>query len=481
MAVEQELAFASALEQAELIRSRTVSPVELVEVYLERIDRLNPELNCYLTVAYESARAAAEGAEVGLARRQPDLPPFHGVPIAIKDMADTAGIRTTWGSAGYRDRVPERDAYVVRKLKSAGFIVLGKTNTPEFASGSTDPVGYGPCRNPWNPERTVFGSSGGAGSALAAGLCPIAHGSDAGGSIRLPAGACGVVGLKPSRGRVSNELPGWDLLLQEGPLARTVADAAAMLDTIQGYAPGDPFWAPQLQRPFREEAGADPGRLRIGFMTDVKDGTPPGDGSVYARAAVPAQAEVQEAVRAVAEKLEGLGHSVAEEAPDWGGWELSPVLMWGYTAPWLAMEDELPPFSVLDPIQQKALEMIRKVSLKDYVKMMNAGQRRAREVVSFWNDHDILVLPTVAGPASRIEELRDAEGGPSRDLPIGPFCFFWNVTGQPAISLPLATFSDGMPLGVQLVAAPGAEATLIRVSAQLEAAMAGPRRRPAVS
>src|SRR5499433_772737 len=238
MAVEQELAFASALEQAELIRSRTVSPVELVEVYLERIDRLNPELNCYLTVAYESARAAAEGAEVGLARRQPDLPPFHGVPIAIKDMADTAGIRTTWGSAGYRDRVPERDAYVVRKLKSAGFIVLGKTNTPEFASGSTDPVGYGPCRNPWNPERTVFGSSGGAGSALAAGLCPIAHGSDAGGSIRLPAAACGVVGLKPSRGRVSNELPGWDLLLQEGPLARTVADAAAMLDTIQGYAPG---------------------------------------------------------------------------------------------------------------------------------------------------------------------------------------------------------------------------------------------------
>jgi amidase len=306
----------------------------------------------------------------------------------------------------------------------------------------------------------------------------LAHGSDAGGSIRLPASACGVVGLKPSRGRVSNELPGWDMLLQEGPIARTVADAAAMLDAIQGYAPGDPFWAPPPTRPFVEEARTDPGRLRIGFLTDVP-AREKADDIVYSHDNDPTDAESQAAVRAVAASLAGLGHDVAEEAPDWGGWDLGAVLMWGYTAPWLAMEEELPPFEVLDPIQQVSLEMIRKVSLKDYMRMMNDGVRRTRDIVSFWDNHDILVMPTVGAPTPRVDELREPDGKPSPKLRIGPFCFIWNVTGQPAISLPLATFSDGMPLGVQMVGAPGDEATLLRLAGQLEAAFPQSKRRPA--
>ncbi|HSC27476.1 MAG TPA: amidase, partial [Vicinamibacterales bacterium] len=231
--MDNELAFTSALEQRDLVRRREVSPSELVELYLERIEQLNPQLDAFLTVATDHARAAARAAEKEFAasRDNADLPPFLGVPISIKDLNDTAGIRTTHATAAWRDRVPDEDDEVVARIRRAGFIILGKTNTPEFGSRAvTQSPAYPSGRNPWDVSRTCGGSSGGAGAAVAAGLGAVAQGSDGGGSIRIPSGWNGVFGIKPSRGRVSSA-PGpqsWNAT--NGPIARTVADAAALLD-----------------------------------------------------------------------------------------------------------------------------------------------------------------------------------------------------------------------------------------------------------
>src|SRR5437588_1174786 len=229
--MDDDLAFASAHELAELIRTREVSPRELGELYAIRIEKLNPQLNAYITLSLDRAMDDARKAEAELGGD--DLPRFLGVPISIKDLNDTAGIRTTQGSAAFADRIPDTDDDVVAVLKRAGFIILGKTNTPEFGNGPwTDPLAFGPTRNPWDAERTPGGSSGGAAAALAAGLCPISQGSDGGGSIRIPSSCCGLFGIKPSRGRVPAPERPASLLSQNGPIARTVADAAAMLDAL---------------------------------------------------------------------------------------------------------------------------------------------------------------------------------------------------------------------------------------------------------
>lgn len=473
--LDQELAFTSALELAHLVRNRVVKCAELVDLFLERIDRLNPALNAFLTVPAEQARGEAARADAST-RYLHSLPPFYGVPIGIKDMADTAGIRTTLGSGAYRSRVPTYDSYVVTRLKQAGFIVIGKTNTPEFASGCTDPLAYGPCRNPWAVDRTVLGSSGGSAAAVAAGLCSLAHGSDAGGSIRLPAGACGVVGLKPSRGRVSNEMTGSELLVQEGPLTRTVADAAAFLDCIHGPVVGDPYWAPPPDRPFLKEVGSDPGSLRVAFMCDLPD-VEPTAGTLY-NFSSPTSPEVAEAIRLTVATLAGLGHAVSEGGPDWGGADFVNAMIWGQAAPWLAMGSSLPSFDLLDPIQRHSLSQLESLPTRTYFSMTFAALRRAREVVRFWDEVDVLLLPTSSGRPNLISELRDAEGLPSRHLNIGPFCYFWNITGQPAISLPIAQDSLGLPIGVQLIGRPGDEATLLRLASQLEMALPWRSRRP---
>lgn len=452
--------------------------MELMDLYLDRIARIDSQLNCFITVPAELARKEAARAEREVVKGT-QLPPFFGVPIGIKDMSDTAGIRTTWGSEGFRDRIPDQDAYVVRRLKDAGFIVIGKTNTPEFASGCTDPIAYGPCRNPWDTERTVLGSSGGSAAAVASGLCPVALGSDAGGSIRLPAAVCGVVGLKPARGRVSTQMAGSEFLVQEGPLTRAVADAAAILDCLGGPVTGDPYWAQPPIRPFLEEVGCDPGRLRIAYMTGLGD-VDTSSASLYGFSSGTAPG-VAEAVRRAASALAAQGHYVTEAGPDWGGGEFANAMVWGNTAPWLAAEADLPPVAVLDPIQQHSLSELRDLKLKDFFAMTHGALRRARQVVRFWDRYDVLILPTVSGPPNLISELRDDAGLPARDLRIGPFCFFWNITGQPAISLPLAQDSAGLPIGVQLVGRPADEATLLRVSAQLEVAMPWAQRRPALT
>jgi len=261
-----DLAFTPAREQAAMVRRGDVTPSELVESYLARIERIDPTLDAYLTVAADAAGDAARAAEDRLAAG--DDAPFLGVPISVKDLVDTAGIRTTHGTAAWHDRVPEHDAEVVRRLRAAGFVVLGKTNTPQLGCrATTESPKFPTCRNPWDTTRHAGGSSGGAASALAAGLCPISLGSDGGGSIRIPAGWCGVFGIKPSRGRVSSAPRPTPWASVIGPIARTVDDAAALLDVIAGYVTGDPWWAPPPARPFVDEVGADHGRLRVAVTT----------------------------------------------------------------------------------------------------------------------------------------------------------------------------------------------------------------------
>ena len=293
--------FASATEHARLIRAGEVSSVELVRLYLERIERLDPELNAFVTVRAEEALAEARAADAALGEG-----PFHGVPIAVKDLTATAGIRTTYSSRAFADNVPDFDTAVVRRIREAGFVIVGKTNTPEFGTTAfTESELNGATRNPWNPERTVGGSSGGAAAAVAASLLPLAHGTDGGGSIRIPASCCGVFGLKPSRGRVSTApFPSLEGLSTSGPISRSVADAAGFLDVIAGYEPGDPWWMPSPERPFADEVGEEPGRLRIAFTS-----TPPYD--------TPVDPDCVRAVESAATLLARLGHEVVEATPPW--------------------------------------------------------------------------------------------------------------------------------------------------------------------
>src|SRR6516165_2959728 len=272
---KSDLVFTSATEQAELIRRRKLSPVELIQIYLERIEKLNPSLLAYVTVEPEHALRAAREAERTLAREEANLPPFLGVPVSVKDLDHVAGMRTTFSSKVFADYIATEDAAYVRRIKEAGFIILGKTNTPEFGTSLTVSELNGVCRNPWNTELSAAGSSGGAGAAVAAGLCPVAHGSDGGGSIRLPSTWGGIVGLKPPRGGVSLA-PGLGELIAghavEGPMTRTVRDCAALLDVMAGYETGDPYWAPPPHRPFVEEVGAAPGKLRVALTTTAQAG-----------------------------------------------------------------------------------------------------------------------------------------------------------------------------------------------------------------
>ncbi len=458
-----ELAFLPATEQARLVREREVSPVELVELYLERIARLDPDLGAYVTVRGEEALAEA--------RAKADAPaaaPFHGVPISLKDLDTTAGTRTTFSSRAFARNVPTFDLAHVARLKAAGFIVLGKTNTPEFGTTAfTDSPLNGPCRTPWDLSRNAGGSSGGAASALAAGLCAIAQGSDGGGSIRIPASCCGVLGFKASRGRISGApfVPGIGLGTT-GPLARTTVDAAAFLDAVCGYEWGDPFPAPEPERPFAEEVGTDPGRLRIALTT-----VPPLDTEV--------DAACLDAARDAANLLASLGHEVEEAAPDWGGegmmtdfkpvWQTAPA-MYGVTDP-----------SVLTPLNQAFLQAAETTTSNVYAAAVTRLQVRARKIASFWSDYDLLLTPTLAmlpAPLGWETEPEDPWQQFDRAASFTPFTAAFNVTGQPAMSVPLYWTEEGIPVGVQLVGPPLGDALLLRVASQLEAARPWADRRP---
>jgi len=459
-----ELAFAPALEQAARVRAGDVSPLELVDLYLERIERLDPELNAYVTVDAEGARAAAADPANG---------PFRGVPIPIKDLNETAGLRTTYSCKAFADHVPATDAGVVRRIREAGFVIIGKTNTPEFGSiAMTESELNGDCRNPWDRSRTPGGSSGGAAAAVAAGLAPVAHASDGGGSIRIPASCCNLFGLKPSRGRVSPAPYGSGSLGlgTSGPIARTVRDAAALLDVMAGYAPGDFYVAPEPERSFLAEADLPPGRLRVAVTT-----TPPID--------VPVDPACGEAVRVAAELLAELGHDVVEATPDWRSddaidqftriWQIGPAIS--------GVED----LALLEPLNRMLAEQARATPSPEAAQAVVRLQALARRIVALWEDVDVVVSPTLALPPVPIGwTWADADGDPavafSKQWQWTPFTAIVNVTGQPAMSVPIHRTEDGLPVGVHVIGRPFAEATLLRLAAQLEDARPWGEARPLV-
>ena len=458
-----ELAFLPATEQARLVRERNVSPVELVELYLERIERLDPQLGSYVTARGEEALAEAR-AKAG----EPAVAPFHGVPISLKDLEVTAGIRTTFSSRAFASNVPDFDLAHITRLKAAGFVILGKTNTPEFGTTAfTDSSLNGPCRTPWDLTRNAGGSSGGAGAALAAGLCAIAQGSDGGGSIRIPASCCGVFGFKASRGRVSNApfVSGIGLGTT-GPLARTVADAAAYLDVVCGYEWGDPFPAAPPERPFAEEIGVDPGRLRVAFTTEAPDEFGVDEACIAA-------------VRDAADLLASLGHEVEEAAPDWGG----PNLMADFKPVWQTAPALYPitDSSVLSPLNQAFLQGALETTSGAYAAAISRLQLRARRIVSLWSRYDLLLTPTLALPPALVgweTEPDDPWEQFDRAARFTPFTAAFNITGQPAMSVPLHWSAANLPIGVQLVGSPLGDAQLFRVAAQLETARPWADRRP---
>jgi amidase len=445
--------FTPALELAERIRAREVSSVELVELYLERIERYDGVLNSYVTVDADGALAAA---------REPRDGPFAGVPISIKDLTETAGLRTTLSTKALAENVPAFDTATVRRIRDAGFVVLGKTNTPEFGTiGMTESELNGACRNPWDTSRTPGGSSGGAGAATAAALCPIAHASDGGGSVRIPASCCGLVGIKPSRGRVSPAPWGSGSLGlgTNGPLARTVRDAAALLDVMTGPETGDAFFAPTPERTFLAEAELEPGRLRVAFTVQ-----PPVD--------VPVDETCAAAVLDAAALLSELGHDVREATPLWNDPELVEhfVRIWQVGPAAMGID-----FELLEPINRALAEDAVRTPSPDMTVSVYRLQAAARRIVAFWDDVDVLVTPTLALPPVPIGwTFEDTGGDPHaafmRQFLFTPFTAIFNVTGQPATSLPLHRNDDGLPIGVQFVGRPFAEATLVRLAAQVEQA-----------
>ncbi|MGH3319618.1 MAG: amidase [Streptosporangiaceae bacterium] len=455
----------TALEQATAIRDRKLSPAEITEHYLRRVERHDRELGAYITVTADLARDQARVAEQTVADTNDAdaLPPLHGVPVPIKDLNMVAGVRTTFGSRVYADFVPPVEDTVATLIRGAGAILLGKTNTPEFGLPCyTENAVAPPARTPWDTARSAGGSSGGAAAAVAAGLAPVAQGSDGGGSIRIPSSVCGLVGLKPSRGRVSGGpiLADVSGLPVNGPLARTVRDAAALLDVMAVPQPGDPYWLPRPAESFLACADRDPRRLRVGRY----------------RTPVVADVDLHPDCVAAYEQATGLlteiGHEVVEVDPPFGAGVVPAFeTLWSVLAainpvdP--AREEELLPFTRW--LRQRG----RGPSAVEYAQAVATLQLVSRQAVQAVHGCDAVLTPTLAAPPARVGGIRD-DADPARDfaaqMAFTPFTATYNVTGQPAVSLPLYWDADGLPIGVMLSARPGDEATLIALSAQLERA-----------
>ena len=470
-----ELATLDATAQAELVRRRVLSPRELVDAAIARIERVNPQVNAIITPLFEQARDAAAGP----------LPqgPFTGVPFLLKDLiAAYAGVPLTAGSAVLRNYVPAYDSELVRRYKRAGLIVVGKTNTPEFGiPPTTEPIAYGATRNPWDLSRSSGGSSGGSSAAVAARMVPMAHGNDGGGSIRIPASCCGLFGLKPTRGRTPLGPDQGDLmngLVVEHALTRSVRDSAALLDATAGPDIGDPYYAPPQLRPFREEVGADPGRLRIAF-------------SAHAPTGVAVHEECVRAVRDAAALCAELGHRVEEAAPVFDQVVLTRAFITLYAASaaknMAAIEREglTVRREQFEPITWALHEMGTQVNAGAYLLALQDLQRVSRDVARFFTTYDLWLTPVLAEPPLPLGTFdaswEDPLKGFFRAGELCPFTPICNATGQPAMSMPLHWSAGGLPIGSHFVARFGDEAMLFRLAAQLEAARPWADRRAPVS
>jgi amidase len=478
MGIANDIASLDATAQAELVRNGSVSATELVEAAIEGAQRVNPSINAIIHPRYEAAIAEADSPGSG---------PFAGVPMVVKDLGCVMkGEPHHFGNGalkaiGYRSPV---DSALYRRFREAGFVAIGRTNAPEMGSTiTTEPLAYGPSRNPWNLDYSTGGSSGGSAAAVAAGIVAVGHANDGGGSIRVPASECGLVGLKPSRGRVSQApLIGeaWAGATIDGCVTRSVRDTAAVLDAISGYEPGDPYVAPAFTRPLVDEVGADPGRLRIGVL----DRSPN----------VASHPDCEAAIAGAVKLLESLGHHVDDTSPaaltDSGFPDRFITTVAVATAHDLRILEGIlgRPLADgdLEPANTFYGELGKSVSAADYLLTLTAQHAWGRELISWWHPtdgsvgHDLLVTPVIAAPPPPIGYLSGPEGA-MRVIELLQFTAQFNVTGQPAISLPLYWTADGLPVGVQLVAGFGREDLLVRIASQLEAAQPWVSRRPPVS
>ena len=474
MTESNEFALIDAVGQAELVRTRRVKSIELVNAAIERIEARNPLLNAVVTTMYESAKEAASSA----------IPagPFAGVPFLLKDfLAEYAGTRFTEGSSFLGEFVPDEDSELVKRYKRAGLITVGKTNTAELALGSTtEPRLFGPTRNPWDTSRTPGGSSGGAAAAVAAGMVPMAHGNDACGSIRIPASCCGVFGLKPTRARNPLGPHFGDLfsgLVAEHALTRSVRDSAELLDATSGPDLGDPYPSPPATRPFLQEVGVDPGPLRIAFTDKTSIGTE-------------VHPDCVAAVRDAAALCAELGHDVVEAAPTFDGESLwlsfTTVLSAGFAwsiEDWSRRTGRAPAAEHFELLVWAFTERGRQLSAPDYLIHLQDLQKLSRDIARFLVDYDLWLTPTLGQPPVPLGTFAFARGDDPFELRrraavFSPFAYVSNVTGQPSMSVPLYWNAEDLPIGTHFVGRFGDEATLFRLAAQLEAARPWASREP---
>lgn len=463
---DDSLVWRSAVDLARAIREKKVSPVEVTDALLARIESLNPRLNAFCLVVADVARRAAREAEIAVMKGEP-LGRLHGVPVSIKDVLYTRGVRTTGGSRLFADMVPEEDAIAVARLKSAGAVMLGKTNTSEFGFvAQTDNLLFGPTRNPWNPACTPGGSSGGAAVAVASGLGPLGIGTDAGGSVRIPAAFCGVYGLKPSYGRVPEHptFPGWDHVSHVGVIARTVRDAALVLDVIAGGDDRD-----------RRSLPREPGAYLDACEEEIK-------GRLVAWTPDLGYAAVDPRVRALCEsaaaEFESLGCHVEVVNPGWEDPEalFRTIVSAQFYAAW---SDQLPAVeSQLDP---RLVTFIRRggtVTAREYLLALRQVERYWLEAQTFLSRFDLLLMPTVAVPPFEGAPPREIAGQEVSVLGWMPFTYPFNLTGQPAASVPAGWTEDGLPVGLQIVGQLRQDRTVLAASAAFEAACPWSQHRP---
>lgn len=453
--MDNNLYFKSAHVIAQLIRNKEISPLELTELYLQRMAHINPQLGSFVHVASELAREDAhiKTEILGNTKDTSALPPLFGIPTGIKDLYAVKGMPTGYGNAMIKDKIADYDSGFVTKIKEAGMIILGKTATSELGSmpyieSETLP----PSRNPYNFDYTAGGSSGGAAGAVAGGLIPLAPGSDGGGSVRGPAFCCGLVGLKPSRGRISNAPVGDYLagIATHGCLTRSVLDSAMLLDVLSGYIIGDPYWLENPTESFATLTEKSPQSLKIAFATEV---LPVGK----------ADACLQQQVEETATILAEMGHDLTAETVDFSPLVEPFKLVWQS-----ALAQVNIPMQMMTPMNQWLKE--NAPNLGEYLNAVHQMQIVSRQMVAFFADYDVLLLPTYLQPP--IEIGRWAPFTPEETLekvinwitPCPPF----NATGQPAIALPTGFTENGLPIGVQLVGKPNDEVTILQLAYQLE-------------
>jgi amidase len=450
-----------AVKQARAIRRRETSSLNLVREYLDRIDRLDPDLRSYVTVDATGALKAAEEADRQIVEDSSAVGALHGIPVSVKDVIDVAGLPTTHSSKALAANVSSTDDPLIRRFRRAGLVIIGKTNIPEFCTTMTSSDLNGVCRNPWDRERTPGGSSGGAGAAMAAGLCSIAHGTDGAGSTRVPAAFCGLVGLKPTRGLVSFGPEAWKPYFgtsEPGVLARSVQDAAAMLDVMVGT--GDPLstWSPRPPGSYADQAAGECGPLRIAVTAS------PPFGSV--------ERECAAAAVRVGAVLENLGHHVVSGTPDWG--VILQAALLPAEVPGAAGLVNPEHYDLLEPRNRAVVERLAALTVAEHAQMVDVTRRCSTEFLTFWEDVDVLVSPTAGMLAPSVSWAPWEQTSAEHMATFGTFPNFaqpFNLSGQPALSLPLAWSSSGLPIGVQLAGRRLSEVDLLRLATQLEVAL----------